>query len=97
MNLPVEKLREFCRNEGIAYMAVFGSVADGTARPDSDIDILVSFVNEMEMDLFHFFDIKNRLSDLLKRRVDLVAKNSLHPRVKATIETSLREVFPRAA
>jgi predicted nucleotidyltransferase len=97
LDLPLDKIQKFCKQEGIAYMAIFGSYAKGEAGPDSDIDILVAFVNEKDMDLLHFFNIKNRLSDLLGRRVDFVAKSALHPRVRADISRTLKEVFPHAA
>jgi uncharacterized protein len=34
------RLADLCRKYGIAELAVFGSVARGSARPDSDVDLL---------------------------------------------------------
>jgi len=42
----IETLREHMdeiRRHGVAHLAVFGSVARGEERPDSDVDILVEF------------------------------------------------------
>ena len=97
MNLPLDKLRKFCKDEGIAYMAVFGSVADKTSRPDSDIDILVSFVQDEKIGLLHFIGVKQRLEDLLGKRVDLVSKKALNPRIKSVISSQLKEIYNHAA
>lgn len=44
--LPIaqETLAAFCRRHGIRRLALYGSVARGTARADSDVDLLVEFV-----------------------------------------------------
>ncbi len=97
MKLPLEKLQAFCKKEGIAYMAVFGSVANGTDRSDSDIDFVVSFIEEGKVGLLHFIGIKNQLEDLLGRRVDLVSRNALNPKLKKTILSNLVEVYKHAA
>lgn len=41
LDLPLDKIQKFCKQEDIAYMAIFGSYAKGEAGPDSDIDILL--------------------------------------------------------
>ena len=97
MELPLEKLRRFCKEEGIAYMGVFGSVAGGTARSNSDVDILVSFVQDEEIGLLHFIGVKQRLEDLLGKRVDLVSKKALNPYIKEDVLNHLKEIYSYAA
>lgn len=41
--IPEERLARFCRKQHIRRLSLFGSTLAGTARPDSDIDLLVEF------------------------------------------------------
>lgn len=71
------QLAELCRKYGIAELDVFGSVARGSAGPDSDVDLLYVRVpgNDLGMDYFAFQD---DLEDLFGCPVDLVPKDGLH-------------------
>jgi predicted nucleotidyltransferase len=71
------RLAELCRKYGIAELSVFGSVARGEARPDSDVDLLYVRVpgNDLGMS---YFALQEDLEELFGRPVDLVAKDSLH-------------------
>ena len=40
------------RAQGVAHAALFGSVARGEDRPDSDIDIMIEIAPNLRMDLF---------------------------------------------
>jgi predicted nucleotidyltransferase len=71
-----EKLRTFCEKWGIAELAVFGSVLRDDFRPDSDIDFLVTWKFESPR-LFDFFALKDELSELLGRDVDVVQRHVL--------------------
>lgn len=73
------------RRLGVRELAVFGSAAAGTAREDSDLDFLVAF-DEKTFDAY--MDLKIFLEDLFQRRVDLVLKDTVKPRLKAAIEES---------
>jgi predicted nucleotidyltransferase len=72
---------------GVKTIAVFGSVARGEARKDSDVDILVEFNGALTFD--RFMDTKFYLEDLLGRHVDLVVPQALKPRLKARISQDL--------
>jgi len=58
-------------------MALFGSVLSEDFRPDSDIDILVSFKDDAGWSLFDFVDMIDELKAIFGRKVDLVEKESL--------------------
>jgi len=61
-----------CRAHGIRRLSLFGSVLKGTARGDSDVDLLVEFEPGREPGLFKLAGIEAELSELLGgRRVDL--------------------------
>lgn len=57
---------------------VFGSVARGEDRPDSDIDLLVRF--DKGANLIDLADLTDELEDLLGRHVDVVSEGGLKPR-----------------
>jgi len=61
-----------CRRHHIRRLALFGSVLKGTARPDSDVDMLVEFDRGATPSFFDLADIEQELSALLGgRRVDV--------------------------
>jgi len=65
------------REAGVKSLRLFGSMVRGEARDDSDIDILVEF--SKPIGLLAFVRLKNRLSELLGRPVDLVTPEALKP------------------
>lgn len=68
---------------GVRSLALFGSVARGDARPDSDVDLLVEF--ERPIGLFHFARVQRRLEEILGQRVDLVMKDAVKPQLRGRI------------
>ena len=72
IDLPKDKIAEFCRAHHIRRLAVFGSALRPDFRPDSDIDILVEFEPEHITSLFGMARLERKLSALLGgRKVDL--------------------------
>ena len=71
-NFDTTALAEFCTRERIRRLSLFGSHAAGTARPDSDIDLLVEFEPDAVPGLFGLARISAHLSTLAGgRRIDL--------------------------
>jgi uncharacterized protein len=67
-----DALAELCRRHAIVRLSLFGSVLKGTARPDSDVDLLVEFIPGSEPGLLGLSTIEAELSALLGGwRVDL--------------------------
>jgi predicted nucleotidyltransferase len=65
-------LEALCRRNRISRLSLFGSEARGTARPDSDVDLLVEFEPEAKPTFFDIARIESELSALLcGRPVDL--------------------------
>ena len=69
----------------VKEIRLFGSVARGQAKADSDIDLLVEFDPSAHIGLFEFSRLKYELSQLLGCDVDLVTPNALHKKLKADI------------
>ena len=77
IDLPKEKIGEFCRRWKITELALFGSVLRDDFRPDSDIDVLVTFSDDCGHSLFELTQIQEQLKALLAHKVDLVEKAGL--------------------
>ncbi|MFH0943991.1 MAG: nucleotidyltransferase family protein [Planctomycetota bacterium] len=68
---------------GVQSLAVFGSVARGDDGDDSDVDLLVEF--SRPIGFFGFFDVKERLEQILGRQVDLVTRDAVKPALRERI------------
>jgi predicted nucleotidyltransferase len=77
IELPQQIISEFCQKWQISEMYLFGSVLREDFRPDSDIDILVSFQDSVSWGLLEFSRMKRELENLLGRKVDLLTKKSI--------------------
>ncbi len=76
---------------GVTELALFGSTLRDEARPDSDIDILVSF--EEQADSKGYFGVQCYIEDLLGRPVDLVTRKALRTELRPHIEAEAVDVF----
>jgi len=83
-----ENRSEISSRFGVASLSLFGSVARDEASDDSDIDILVTFVNTPG--IFGFLELKGYLESLFQCPVDLVTKNALKKQFREQI---LQEAF----
>ena len=69
---------------GVVRLALFGSTARDTARPDSDVDVLVAFDGPATSE--RYFGVQFCLEDLLGRPVDLVTEKPLRERLRPFVE-----------
>ena len=70
IDIPKDKVAEFCRRNHIRRLALFGSVLREDFRPESDVDVLIVFEPGTRVGL-RFFDLEMELSEILGRKVDL--------------------------
>jgi hypothetical protein len=79
LQIQIDKARiiEFCRKWKIIEFSIFGSALREDFRPDSDVDVLVSFDPEAEWSLLDLVDMKFELAEMFGREVDLVEKEGL--------------------
>ncbi|MGB7416665.1 MAG: nucleotidyltransferase family protein [Thermosynechococcaceae cyanobacterium] len=77
ISLPQSAIIEFCQQWQITELALFGSVLRDDFRPNSDIDMLVTFSLEAQWSLLDLVKMEYSLEDLLHRKVDLVMKTSI--------------------
>ena len=69
-----DRIAAFCEKWKIAELALFGSVLREDFRPDSDVDVLVTFSPDSDWGVEHLLDMKEELEALFGRAVDLVEK-----------------------
>jgi len=91
--LPMRAIQELCRRYHVAELSLFGSAVRDDFRPDSDIDLLVTFHPEAKIGLVAFVGLQQELSDLLHRPVDLVSKRGLKPAIRDEVLTSARVLY----
>ena len=93
ISLPKEKIAGYCHRWGIARLALFGSVIRDDFRPDSDVDVLVTFQPDTRHTLFDMARMQTELQQILGRDVDLVSRRGIensrnHLRRKAILESA---------
>lgn len=97
--LPViadeERLRKVCERFGVTRLEVFGSVARGTDRSDSDVDVLYTLAPGTRIG-WEIEDLAAELQEILQRPVDLVSRRSLNERIRDDVLHEAR-IFHGAA
>ena len=76
---------------GVTRASIFGSVARGTAKPESDVDMLVSL--EKPLGLFKFFEMQDALEEVLGHTVDLATPDSINPHLARRIISDLTPIY----
>ena len=81
-------LRQIAARHGASNLRVFGSVARGEERPDSDIDLLVDLAEDRGFT--DYLALAEEIEQLLQRKVDLVLSRSVSPHFRPYIEAGAR-------
>jgi len=87
------ELADFCRRRHIKELAVFGSALRDDFGPASDIDVLVEFEPEARIGFLALARAARELSSLFGRRVDLIPKNGLKPRLRTEVLAGAEVLF----
>src|SRR6478672_6157002 len=75
--IPRERLYGFCHQWKIAELRVFGSALREDFRPDSDLDLLVTFAPDADPSLLDHVAMEEELSGITGRKVDLVSQRAI--------------------
>jgi len=78
IEIPIKRIAELCDRWQITEFALFGSVLRDDFRPDSDIDVLVSFAPTAQRGLTETLQIRDELEALFGRPVDLLIKAAIN-------------------
>ncbi len=77
IQLPEAEIERFCQRWKISELALFGSVLREDFRPDSDVDVLVTFSPDARWSLFDMVRMERDLEAILGRPVDLVERKAV--------------------
>jgi uncharacterized protein len=74
LEISRERIADFCHRWKITEFALFGSVLRDDFRPDSDIDVLVTFAPDISWRFYDLVSMKEELETMFGRSVDLIEK-----------------------
>jgi len=77
IDIPKDKIADFCRKWKITEFSLFGSVLRDDFGPDSDVDVLVTFAEDAGWSLFDLVHMEDELREIFAREVDFVEKEGL--------------------
>ncbi|MGB7160820.1 MAG: nucleotidyltransferase domain-containing protein [Tepidisphaeraceae bacterium] len=97
--LPMARIEEFCRKRHVIEFALFGSVLRDDFRPDSDVDVLITFEPGVGVTLVDLGSISLELELMLGRRVDVLERQGVeemrNPFLRPEILRSARVIYAR--
>ncbi len=96
IDVPKEKLADFCRRNHIRRLALFGSVLRDDFSGESDVDVLVVFEPGTRVGLIGFAGIENELSELIGRKVDLNTPKCLSPYFRDEVLREAQTAYEQA-
>ena len=92
----IEQLKQHeraIRALGAASLYLYGSHARDEAREDSDVDVFVDKDPDHRFGFLEYTGLIIMLEDIFGRSVDVSTRNSLHPMLRADIESTAIRVF----
>jgi hypothetical protein len=81
----ISENRKLLKAYGIKDIRLFGSLARGESKAESDVDLLVEFDPSAHIGMFEFSRLRRELSELLGCEVDLATPDALHKDMKEDI------------
>jgi len=87
INIIIEVLKPYNPKR----IGLFGSVARNEETVTSDIDILYNFNSPVT--LFNLVEMQDKLQTMLKKNIDLVSENAVHPKLKDYIFNDLKVIY----
>lgn len=96
LNTILETLRAHegeLRRLGVSHAAVFGSVARGEAKSDSDVDVLVELDRERPIGIFEYARLKLYINEILDGVGDVVNRRTLKPLLRDSILRDAVDAF----
>lgn len=92
IELPLEAIREYCSQQPIRRLSVFGSALHGDMDADSDVDLLVEYLAGAQIGL-SFFQHMVDLSEIIGREVDLRTPEDLSRYFRRAVCEEARPIF----
>lgn len=77
LDIPHNEIADFCQRWQIVELSLFGSALRDDFHTDSDVDVLVTFAEDVRWTLFDHVTMQDELRDLFGRKVDLVSRSGI--------------------
>lgn len=95
IELPIERIVEFCERRHIKKLSLFGSIVNGDVGPDSDVDILMEF-EAGHTPGFKIVDVEEELSEIFGgRKLDIVNPKYLNRRIRDSVLASAEAIYEK--
>ena len=86
-------LIDVMRRNQIDFAALFGSHATGTAKENSDYDILIEFAPAARIGLFKYQSIEDKIASTLGNKVDLVTVGGIDKYIKDEVMRTMKVIY----
>ena len=87
----LEKIAQALKERGATKVAIFGSYAKGEERPESDIDVIVEFLERKS--LLELVKIERELYEELGIKVDLLTEKSISPYLVDVVRRQMEVIY----
>lgn len=91
--VPQDEIEELCRQYQVRELSLFGSVLRDDFGPESDVDLLVDFNPSAQVGFITLSRLQRELSAIFHRRVDLVPKRGLKPKIRQSVLESAQVIY----
>ena len=88
-----DALAAVCRKHGVRHLALFGSTLKGTARPDSDVDLLIDVDEDRKFSLINLVGVAQKVEDRLGLPANIFMRRSLEPEFVASLRREQVRVY----
>jgi hypothetical protein len=91
----IDSLKLLCMKHHVGRLFVFGSMVHDSLKPESDVDLLVSFKQvRLEEYADNYFEFKFSLEDLFQREIDLLEEKAIkNPYLLKSINSEKQLVY----
>jgi uncharacterized protein len=96
IEIPREKIAEFCRRNRIRRLSLFGSVLRDDFTPESDVDVLVEFEPDARVGMIRLAGMEIELGRLLGRRAEMHTVKGLDPYFRKEVLSVLEVQYEQA-
>ncbi|HEX8282447.1 MAG TPA: nucleotidyltransferase domain-containing protein [Pyrinomonadaceae bacterium] len=93
VKIPEGRLQEICRRYRVRELSLFGSALREDFGPDSDVDVLVEFDPSARVGFVTLSRMQRELSEVFRRRVDLVPKPGLKEKIRQAVLDSAEVIY----
>ena len=93
IDLPIKEITALCKRYNVRELSLFGSAVKNKLRSGSDIDLLVEFEPDAQVGFITLSRMQRELSSLMHRKVDLVPKGGLKPRLRQEILSAAKVLY----